>query len=109
MAWFKYWWQQLGVLRVLLLACVVLAVVLAPAPGTPSGYHGWQLVRTVLAPVLAPMLLMLLLLDALMTRVFMSDAEGAARRRLRTLMLLNLALALALALYWLPYYLALRP
>jgi len=101
--------QQLGVLRVLLLACVVLAVAFAPAPGTPADYHGWQIARTVLLPVLAPMLLMLLLLDALMTRVFMSDAQHAERRRLRFLMLLNLTLAIGLTLYWLPYYKALRP
>lgn len=110
MRWLNYWVQQLGVLRVLLLVCVALALVFAPAPGTPAQYTGgWQLTRTVLIPVLAPMLLMLLLLDALMSRIFMSDAEYHARRRLRTVMLVNLALALALLLYWLPYYAALRP
>ena len=103
------WLRQLGPLRWLLLAVVITVVVLAPPAGAPAVYSGWPLVRTVLMPVLAPLLFMLLLLDALMARVFMADTEGDARRRLRGIVAMNLVVALLLVLYWLPYYIALRP
>lgn len=106
---FVNWLRSLGALRWLLLAGVVAVIVLAPAPATPAAYSGWPLVRTVLAPVFAPLLAMVLLLDALMARVFMSDLEGDARRRLRAIVTLNLVLVAVLVLYWLPYYKALRP
>jgi len=103
------WCTRLGPLRVLLLVCIALVIALAPAAGTRAVYSGWGLVRTVLIPVFAPLLFMVLLLDALMTRIFMADAEGESRRRLRRLVSLDLILAAGLALYWVPYYLALRP
>ncbi|BAU46930.1 hypothetical protein SVA_0348 [Sulfurifustis variabilis] len=103
------WARRLGPLRIALLAAAVLVVVFAPAPGTKAVYHGWGLARTVLMPVLAPLVVMLLLLDALMARVFLSDAEGEARARLRTVVWINLLVALALVLYWIPYFYALGP
>lgn len=103
------WARRLGPLRLTLLAAAVLVIVFAPAPGTKAVYHGWALARTVLLPVLAPLVVMLLLLDALMARVFLSEAEGGARLRLRTAVWANLVVALAVVLYWLPYFIALRP
>jgi hypothetical protein len=103
------WARRIGPLRVTLLAAAVLVVIFAPAPGTRAIYHGWGLVRTVLLPVFAPLVVMLLLLDALMARVFLSDAEGEGRARLRAVLWLNLLVALALVLYWIPYFVALRP
>jgi len=99
---------DLGGLRLALLLAVVVLSIFVPAPGTRGVLVGWPLVTTVLAPVLAPILFMLLLLDALMSRIFMSDATGAARRRFKTAMLVNLVAAAVLLLRWLPYYLALR-
>jgi hypothetical protein len=99
---------DLGGLRLALLLAVVVLLIVVPAPGTRGVLSGWPLVKTVLAPVLAPMLFMLLLLDALMARVFMSDATGDARRRFKTAVLVNLTAAALLLLRWLPYYLALR-
>lgn len=98
--------RELGGLRLALLIGVAVALVLTPAPGTRAVYSGWPLVTTVLIPVLAPLLFALLLLDALMARVFLTDAEGAARRRFRTVILANLLAALALLLRWIPYYAA---
>ena len=103
------WLAQLGPLRITLLLCVALIIALAPAAGTQAVYSGWGLVRTVLIPVLAPLLFMVLLLDALMARVFMSEAAGDARRRLRGIVLLDLVVAAVLVLTWIPYYMALRP
>lgn len=100
--------RELGFLRLVVLAAVAVAVVLVPEPGTRAIYSGWPMVTTVLIPVLAPLLFMVLLLDALMARLFLTDAEGAARRRYRNIILINLLAAAALVLRWLPYYAALR-
>lgn len=100
--------RALGGLRLALLVCVVVALVLIPAPGTRAVYAGWSLVTTLLIPVLAPLLFMLLMLDVLMSRVFMTDAEGAARARLKFVMWVNLLAAALLVIRWLPYYAALR-
>lgn len=102
------WVRDLGVMRLCLLGAVVVTLVMIPAPGTRAIYSGWPLVTTVLIPVLAPLLFMLLLLDALMARVFLTDAEGPTRRRLRAVILINLIAAAALLLRWLPFYAALR-
>ena len=106
---FTLWLRNLGALRWILIIGVIAVIALAPAAGTPASYSGWLLVRTVLAPVLAPLLAMVLLLDALMARVFMAELEGAPRRRLRGIVLMNLLLTGVLVLYWVPYYMALRP
>ena len=103
------WLAQLGPLRLVLLVCVALLIAFVPAAGTRAIYSGWGLVRTVLVPVLAPLLFMVLLLDALMARVFMSEATDNARRRLRDIVLLDLAVAAVVVLVWIPYYMALRP
>jgi hypothetical protein len=102
------WAQQLGTLRLLLMGCALLVIVSIPAPGVAVGYTGAKLVTTVLVPVMAPILFMVLLLDALMARVFMSEAPPAERRRLTTIAGLHLALALLLMVRWLPYFLGLR-
>lgn len=96
----------LGVLRLGMIVLAAATVVLAPSAGMPMETGGWGLVRTVLAPVLAPIVFMLLLLDALMSRVFMTDQTGAARQRLRRIVVFDLVLAAGLLTYWLPYFLA---
>jgi hypothetical protein len=98
----------IGPLRLILLVAAIALVLVVPTPGTKAIYQGWGLARSVLLPVLAPLMLMVLLLDALMARVFASDADGAARSRLRAIMWTNLTVAILLLLRWLPYYAALR-
>jgi hypothetical protein len=96
-----------GPLRAALVLGVVLLLVLRPAPGTPAVLSGWALVPTLVAPILAPLVLMTLLLDALMSAVFMTDKEGAARQRYRRLVAIDLVLACLTALWWWPYFAAL--
>ncbi|MFL6648845.1 MAG: hypothetical protein ACJ8KO_12875 [Sulfurifustaceae bacterium] len=91
-----------------LLAAAGVALVLIPAPGTRPVYSGWPLVTTLLIPVAAPLLFLLLLLDALMSRVFLIDAEGLDRQRRKTAIIVNLLAAALLIVRWLPYYSALR-
>lgn len=99
--------SQLGVLRIVLISLVIFDMLLAPSPGAPVIYSGWELVTTLIAPVLAPILLQVLLLDALMGRVLMSSTKGAERLRYRRIVAVNLLLATALIIRWLPYFLKL--
>jgi len=95
-------------MRWVLMGSAILLLFLVPDAGTGAHYEGWDIVPTVLLPVIAPLILMLLLLDALMTRVFSSDAEGPARSQLRATMWANLIIAIVLLLRWVPYYAALH-
>ena len=99
--------RQMGVLRVVLIALVILDMLASPRPGTVAVYSGWEVVTTLILPVLAPILLQVLLLDALMGRVLMSSAMGAERARYRRIMVVNLVFSVALVLWWLPYFLKL--
>ncbi len=99
--------QQLGALRVALIAGAIVDMLVAPSPGTPVVYAGVQLVTTLIVPVLAPILLQVLLLDALMGRVLMSSHTGAARARYRRIVIVNLVVVSVLVLRWTPYFLAL--
>ena len=99
--------RQMGVLRVVLIALVILDMLASPRPGTAVVYSGWELVTTLILPVLAPILLQVLLLDALMGRVLMSSSKGAERARYRRIMLVNLMFSAALVFWWLPYFLKL--
>ena len=99
--------RQMGVLRVVLIALVILDMLASPRPGTAAVYSGWEVVPTLILPVLAPILLQVLLLDALMGRVMMSGARGAERARYRRTVTVNLVFSAALALWWAPYFLKL--
>jgi len=99
---------KLGPLRLALLCAALVLLAAVPTPGARAIYQGWGLVTSVLLPVLAPLLFMGLLLDALMTRVFATDADSAARSRLRAISWIDVLIAAALLLRWLPYYTALR-
>lgn len=99
--------RQMGVLRVLLVGASILDILLAPNPGTPVAYSGWELVTTLIVPVLAPILLQVLLLDALMAKILMSSNQGVERARFRRIMIVDLVAAGVLVLGWTPYFLAL--
>lgn len=102
--------REMGVLRGLLALGAILLLVSAPSPGTPAVYSGWAMLPTLIVPVLAPILLQVLLLDALMGRVLMGSASGAARARYRRIVTVNLVLSAVLVAYWTPYFVALaRP
>ena len=102
------WAQALGPLRLALLVLAVVVLALMPVPGTKAAFAGWAMIPTVVLPVLAPLVFLGLLLDALMSSVFLIDAESLKRSQLRTAMLIDLAVAVVLISRWLPYYMALR-
>jgi hypothetical protein len=94
---------QIGPMRLLLLAIALTLVILAPDGSAREVREGWALVTNVLIPALSPVVLMGLLLDALMSRVWMIDAEITARSRYRRILWLNLAASGALVLAFVPY------
>ncbi len=98
---------QLRPLRAALLLGAIITILGKPAAGTPVAYSGWEVVTTLLIPVLAPLFFMLLMLDALMSRVWMSEAEGDEWKRLRLVFRVDLIAGLVLLAYWLPYFIAL--
>jgi hypothetical protein len=70
-------------------------------------YEGWGIVSSLLAPVLAPLFFMVLMLDALMSRVWMSEAEGAERDRLQLVVRIDMTIGVLLLIAWLPLFIAL--
>ncbi len=95
---------QLGWLRLLLAIVAIIAIAATPKAGTLAVYAGWQIVPTLIVPVLAPLIFMLLLMDALMSRIWMTDKEPQERRHFKLAIALNLLLALGMAASWYPYF-----
>jgi len=98
---------QLRPLRAALILGAIITILAKPAADSPVVYAGWEMVSSLLIPVLAPLIFMLLMLDALMSRVWMSEAEGDEWKRLRLVFRVDLIVGLVLLAYWLPYFIAL--
>ena len=98
---------QLRPLRAVLILGAIITILGKPVAGTPVAYTGWEMVSSLLLPVLAPLIFMLLMLDALMSRVWMSEAEGDEWKRLRLVFRVDMIVGLVLLAYWLPYFSAL--
>ena len=93
-------------LRVVLILGAIVTMILRPEIGTPVAYEGWPIVRSLLAPVLAPLFFMVLMLDALMSKVWMSEAQGAERKRLQVVVRTDLVIGVLLLIVWLPFFIA---
>ena len=91
-----------GALRVLLVITVVALVIAAPFSDGSAHTTGWALVRSVIAPTLFVIMAFVLPLDITMTLVFMSDRQGAERRRLRLIAQTEAVLLVAMLVAWLP-------
>ena len=98
---------QLRPLRAVLILGAIITILGKPVAGIPVAYTGWEMVSSLLLPVLAPLIFMLLMLDALMSRVWMSEAEGDEWKRLRLVFRVDMIVGLVLLAYWLPYFSAL--
>ena len=99
--------QSIGPLRLMLATVALGIIVLAPGGDVQETRTGMALVSTVLVPALSPMVLMVLLLDALMSRVWMSEQEEAQRKRFRNIIRLNLGLSALLVVAMSPYFISL--
>jgi hypothetical protein len=94
--------NDLGALRVLLLATVVLCMPLALwADAEPVG---WGVLSAYIAPAVAVLLVFVLLLDALMSRVFAIDKTPEELPLSRLHIRADLLGVLAILLSWGPFY-----
>lgn len=102
----RHRFHQLGVLRSTLVGFTILSILLATPADQPIMYEGWAFVMTVVNPALMPLWLSGLWLDALMSKAFMADAEGAERDRLRFIIRVELVLSVILILAWTPFFMS---
>ncbi len=96
------WLDDLGTLRIALCAVVVALIAAAPFSGGQARFEGLAFVLTVLAPALFVMFVFILALDLVMTRIFLVDAKGDTRRRLRRVLRVEGVLFAGLLLAWAP-------
>jgi len=95
---------QLGWMRLTLIIVAVISIATTPEAGTLPVYSSWQMVPTLIVPVLTPLIFLLLLMDALMSRIWMTDKDAEARRHYKLAITLNLLLAVGIAIAWYPYF-----
>lgn len=98
---------QVHPMRLVLYLFAVISILLRPDIGGELSFDGWAIVPSLLVPVLAPLFFMLLMLDALMTRVWLSEAEGEAANKLKTANRIDLVLGLLLLAFWVPFFVSL--
>lgn len=101
------WLSDLGPLRLMLALLVLLVILMAPAALGETRLDWPFVLPTVIAPAVAPILFFVLMLDVLMTRVWMSGAEEAARARLRRALRFDLVVTAVLVAAWTPFFLRL--
>lgn len=94
--------NYLGPMRVALALFTFTLIGMAPFASGAS-LSGWGAVVGIVAPSLTVIMLFVLPLDMMMSRIFMSDAEGAQRLRYRRILWLELFLFLALLVAWGPF------
>ena len=94
---------RLGPLRTMLVIIVLALIVISPFAGGRVVVSGWAIITTLLAPTLYVIMVFVLPLDIVMTRVFMSAAEGEARARYVRIIRIELLLLILLLISWAPF------
>lgn len=95
--------QKLGELRTALVSMAIFSLIMVPLADPSIRYDTIGVVPDVITPVVSVILVFVLLLDALMSRVFMSQHEGAVRERFRFIIRIELILTVAMLLGWIPF------
>lgn len=123
----KNFLMQLHPMRLALYLCVVVSILLRPGIDSELVFEGWAIVSALLVPVLVPIFFMLLMLDAIMSRVWLSEAinseainseainseasksevSGTEVGRLKMITRTDLVLGVLLLVYWIPFYISL--
>lgn len=98
---------QIHPIRMALYLFAIISILLRPEIGGELELEGWAIFSSLIAPVLAPLFFMLLMLDALMTRVWLSEAQGTEIDRLRIINRIDLVLGLLLLAFWIPFFISL--
>lgn len=94
---------RLGVLRTGLSLLALLVILTAPFARMELEMSTLGFLRSVVAPTLMVMLAFTLALDITMSRVFMLDSEGEARRRLRQIVWFEAGLLVLMLSAWTPW------
>ena len=99
--------RQIGPLRITLLTLGLLIIAFVPKDQIQEARSGWALATSVLIPALSPLVIMGLLLDALMSRVWMIDADLNEKHRLRRILWINISMSAIIVVAMIPYLQAL--
>jgi len=109
--------MQLHPMRLALYFCALTSIILRPGIGNELVMEGWAMVSDLLIPVLVPIFFMLLMLDAIMSRVWLSEAlevealenktKAAEVGRLRMISRTDLFLGIFMLAFWIPFYVSL--
>jgi hypothetical protein len=92
----------IGPMRIALALFTWLLIIMAPF-AKEADFSGWGITVGTIAPALMVIMLFVLSLDILMSRIFMTDVEGAERIRYRRIIWLQLFLLFILLLSWGPF------
>jgi hypothetical protein len=100
--------NYIGPMRLALALFTFILIGMAPFASEAS-FSGWGVVVGTVAPSMTMIMLFALPLDMMMSRIFMTDTEGAERLRYRRILWLELFLMIALILAWRSFIASLLP
>jgi hypothetical protein len=93
-----------GTLRLGLLTIALLVIILSAFADGNTYMHDWRIVPSVLAPSIMMMLVFAIPLEMTMTRIFITNAEPAEKRRLQRILKLEAIVYLLLIVSWTPFF-----
>ena len=93
-----------GTLRLGLLAITLLVIMLSVFADGTTYMHDWRIVPSVVAPSIMMMLAFALALEMTMTRIFITNAEPAEKRRLKRILKLEAIVYFLLIASWTPFF-----
>ena len=93
-----------GTLRLGLLTIALLVIILSFFADGNTYMHDWRIVPSVLAPSIMMMLVFAIPLEMTMTRIFITNAEPAEKRRLQHILKLEAIVYLLLIVSWTPFF-----
>ena len=97
-----------GILRVLLIALAISAMLLAPEPQARTIMMWPSIVPTLIAPAVAPLIFLVLIVDLVMSKIMASgESHVGKKRRARRIMLIDALAMLGITYAYLPFFLAL--
>lgn len=94
--------MYIGPLRLALVLFTLILVSAAPFASDAEPV-GWGAFAGLVAPALTVIMFFVVPLDMMMSRIFMTDTEGAERLRYRRILWLEFLLLMALLLAWGPF------
>ena len=93
-----------GTLRLGLLTIALLVIIMSAFADGNTYMHDWRIVPSVLAPSIMMMLVFAIPLEMTMTRIFITNAEPAEKRRLQRILKLEVIVYLLLIVSWTPFF-----